>query len=422
MQQTRDAAQEVREGVATVRTSDRIDPEKSRESKRMLQLDFLRGIAILLVLCFHQPLDGRYAGFLRPVVDALHRFGWTGVDLFFVLSGFLIGGLLFNEIRKQGYLDARRFIIRRAFKIWPSYYLFLAFLAILPFLHLPFVSDEAGSGTLVPNLLHIQNYTMPLRGHTWSLAVEEHFYLFLPLLLFLALPRRQDEDRGPVTGIPAIPIAASLVIVGCFALRILTYLKHRHMIDSAFDVTYLYPTHLRIDSLFFGVLLAYLYHFRPQVLERLSRYRVGMILLGLVLVSPMFLIPLRKSPFIYTIGFSLLYLGYGAILLALVLTPLGKDGLGRALQSLPVRAISFIGVYSYPIYLWHIDGGKLPLAWLVKQGVFQPLPGPIRWLFVMALFVALSTAVGVVLGKLIEKPALALRDRLFPSQVDALSR
>src|SRR5690348_13300609 len=92
---------------------------------RMVQLDFLRGVAILLVLGRHSVISQRDAGFLRPLATAWHRIGWTGVDLFFVLSGFLVGGLLFKELRKSSHLDVRRFLIRRAFKIWPSYYAFL---------------------------------------------------------------------------------------------------------------------------------------------------------------------------------------------------------------------------------------------------------------------------------------------------------
>ena len=63
---------------------------------------------------------------MEPIANLWMRFGWTGVDLFFVLSGFLVGGLLFRELRQQSGLDVRRFIIRRGFKIWPSYLVFLA--------------------------------------------------------------------------------------------------------------------------------------------------------------------------------------------------------------------------------------------------------------------------------------------------------
>src|SRR5437763_1037392 len=83
---------------------------------RIQQLDFLRGVAILLVLVYHWVFPPSDAGLLRPIMEGIERFGWSGVDLFFVLSGFLIGGLLFKEIQKTGRLDVKRFLIRRGLK------------------------------------------------------------------------------------------------------------------------------------------------------------------------------------------------------------------------------------------------------------------------------------------------------------------
>src|SRR5690242_15756489 len=96
------------------------------KKSRSLQLDFLRGIAILLVLFSHAPIGSR-SGIFTHLTGAMVRFGWTGVDLFFVLSGFLVGGLIFAELRKGARFDAKRFLIRRGFKIWPAYAIFIAF-------------------------------------------------------------------------------------------------------------------------------------------------------------------------------------------------------------------------------------------------------------------------------------------------------
>ncbi|MGA2230896.1 MAG: acyltransferase family protein, partial [Tepidisphaeraceae bacterium] len=89
---------------------------------RMVQLDVLRGVAILLVMGRHFAVSPTQAGWLSFPAGVWYVFGWTGVDLFFVLSGFLVGGLLLGELRKYGRLDVFRFIIRRIFKIWPAYY------------------------------------------------------------------------------------------------------------------------------------------------------------------------------------------------------------------------------------------------------------------------------------------------------------
>src|SRR5690348_5392426 len=98
-----------------------------RPTGRSLQLDCLRGVAILLVIFTHQVMPYQGAGVLRGVAGLLHRFGWTGVDLFFVLSGFLISGLLFRELQRDGRLRVGRFLIRRGMKIWPAYFVYLAY-------------------------------------------------------------------------------------------------------------------------------------------------------------------------------------------------------------------------------------------------------------------------------------------------------
>jgi peptidoglycan/LPS O-acetylase OafA/YrhL len=88
---------------------------------RNVSLDVLRGVAILLVLCHHNPNAIQTAGWLEPIGSRLMIIGWTGVDLFFVLSGFLVAGILFKELIRHDSLNVKRFILRRGFKIWPGY-------------------------------------------------------------------------------------------------------------------------------------------------------------------------------------------------------------------------------------------------------------------------------------------------------------
>lgn len=101
-----------------------------RADGRVVPLDVLRGVAILLVLLAHTPVPVKESGSLAPVLGYLRYLGPSGVDLFFVLSGFLIGGLLFKELHDRGTLDLRRFLVRRGFKIWPAYAVFLGYLAV----------------------------------------------------------------------------------------------------------------------------------------------------------------------------------------------------------------------------------------------------------------------------------------------------
>lgn len=116
--------------------------------------------------------------------------GWAGVDLFFVLSGFLVGGLLFKEASSFGKIRFRRFLIRRAFKIYPAFYAMLSFTVVYRWLFVP----DFDAARTASEVFFLQNYYQPIWSHTWSLAVEEHFYIFLPLV-FLACGRNTDFGK-----------------------------------------------------------------------------------------------------------------------------------------------------------------------------------------------------------------------------------
>jgi peptidoglycan/LPS O-acetylase OafA/YrhL len=417
-------------------TSDVPNPTPSHA--RMVQLDVLRGVAILLVLCRHAPVPWAWAGPLMPAAHFLWKLGWSGVDLFFVLSGFLIGGLLFKEIKKTDRLDVKRFLIRRGMKIWPAYFVFLAYVylaqytaytpgrllapeVVTRFPHHPILalasiwyahghSAWKSLQDIWPNLIHAQNYfNRSIRGVTWSLAVEEHFYLVLPLVLLLLVRRRK-----PGSTMPMVPIIAVALIVVCTALRFITNWNRPFA-----DVTHVFPTHLRIDGLFFGVLIAYLFHLQPKTLARIARYPELLLVIGLALVLPMGYFEISQYRFDWTIGFTMLYVGYGCILIACVYSPPGRP-LGNLLASRPAAVVAWIGVFSYSIYLWHFDLARDPIyAWISPD---RPPHHHLSmwWALVTVLFVTMSVLGGAALSRLIEFPTLKIRDRLFPARADAI--
>jgi peptidoglycan/LPS O-acetylase OafA/YrhL len=389
------------------------------KAPRLVQLDALRGIAILLVLFRHPVIvsDSPSVSIWWPIARALQTFGWTGVDLFFVLSGFLVGGLLFNEIHRTGRLDVRRFLIRRGFKIWPSYFLLIGFV----FLALVVRWHESAWQALhevLPNLLHVQNYWLNAQWHTardqtWSLAVEEHFYLALPLFLLLALRWRGRDGRS----LPAVPIVALLVIVGCTAFRFI----HNGPIPFDFKTHGGY-THIRMDGLFLGVLLAYGHHFHPKTFAHIARRRAVLLFVGAALVAPMFFIDLERY-FVWTIGFTMLYVGYGCILVAVIHATPESGWLGHAFTSRPARALAWVGVFSYPIYLWMFDlGHGLVMHHLVHR-VRPNFPVVLHWPILNGTYIAMAILGGATMSVLVERPALALREWLFPSRTSgALAR
>ncbi len=373
-----------------------------------MSLDVLRGVAILLVFGNHAPYLPPEPGFLSILASLWVRIGWTGVDLFFVLSGFLVGGLLFVEIQKNNRLRVGRFFVRRAFKIWPAYMVFLAYITLG---HLIKYRQEGLSYSvkaLWPNYLHLQNYFGSIRIHTWSLSVEEHFYLVLPVVLLLSI----HYARSSRVGLKMVPVISLLLIVLCM------YLRWR--VSSVEDFSYLsiqYPTHLRIDGLFFGVFLGYIYHYQPGVMAWISRVRYGLLALGILLISPFMLHEMEKSIFLQTVGFTLLYVGYGCMLLWAVSGP--EKPCRRHDDSSLIRwvgcLLAFIGYYSYSIYLWHVDLGGKPVHILLRMGGFADTSPTLLWVSSMSLFIGLGCLGGIILSKVIEMPAIIVRDRLFPA-------
>ena len=341
----------------------------------------LRAVAVTAVLVEHAPFA--FSGLA----------GWSGVDLFFVLSGFLVSGLLFAEQQAHGRVRIGRFLVRRGFKIYPAFYLLIGATIVLRLLHSGAVPPRATAS----ELLFVQNYGPRLWMHTWSLAVEEHFYLGLALWLgWLARSREPLAFRS----VPAIVATGAIAVL---AVRILTvWLWH-----PAADCT-MCATHLRIDALLCGVGISYAFHYHRAWLDgRLAEraVRVALWIVALACLAPVLLVsPLTK--FILGPGLTLSYLGYGSVLLLML--PVAAD---RRRHGPIVRGVAFVGRHSYSIYLWHVPillwifaplgAGRVAL-W---QGGFWP------WGFV---FVVCAIAGGILMARLVEFPVLALRERLFP--------
>jgi peptidoglycan/LPS O-acetylase OafA/YrhL len=318
-----------------------------------------------------------------------HRGGWVGVDLFFVLSGFLVSGLLFSEYRKFHKISPLNFLIRRGLKIYPSFW-FMILTTTVVFLFQGGKLQGFFTQTLISDLLFIQSYTPGIWGHTWSLAVEEHFYLLL-LLLFVQLSTKRAGQADPFQAVPKLYLFISGV---CLTLRFLGLNS-----DYAL-ITHLTPSHLRMDSLFAGVALAYFYHHHYEALmTRATRYRTGFFIAGLCALAPAFLFDVETTPFIYTAGFTLFSAGCVLILLA---------GVAKELPSLRVVKLgAYIGSHSYPIYLWHI-----PVFYALDYWLGESLP----WSTYLFLYVPTAVIWGIAMSALLEFPVLKLRDRFFPSR------
>lgn len=372
---------------------------------RLIQLDILRGVAILLVLAVHFPGGWPGADSWLRFVPSPGRGGWVGVDLFFVLSGFLIGGLIFKEIKTTGRFDTRRFLVRRAWRIWPSYYAFVAvFFAFWCVVHSPAKAWK----TWLPNLLHLQNYVVnekSARPHTWSLAVEEHFYLLLILAMWLLIGRYKTPDLSKLAWVGRVGVG---ILVGCLAAR---FLVAQNATRPQFDAIH-FVTHLRLDTLLFGVLLAYLEHFHPARLRFVGPHAGKLLLGGVLLLVPAFYISLPGF-FLQTVGYLLVYLGCGAIVLAFVHAPQAGKWT-RFWHSRAANMMATIGFFSYPIYLWHRDVAIVPTQWIYDHAFWADWPFRARWVAVFGIYLILAVGGGAFWYYAWEKPILKFRDRRFP--------
>jgi peptidoglycan/LPS O-acetylase OafA/YrhL len=324
-----------------------MDPESSAGNDRhvarghLLALDGVRGLAILMVICSHA-FESNYnsGGFLLRFIGRLFYYGLFGVDLFFVLSGFLITGILYDSLDDDGYF--RKFYVRRALRIFPLYYGVLGVCLLLTWplnLHwgvmgwlLVFYLQNlrpAGILSLYPGA-HIVLY------HFWSLAVEEQFYLVWPAVVFFVRGRSGLLRTTLIASAGALMLRLILVVFGAspFAIHVTTI--------------------CRADSLLLGGALALLYRSRrwAQVAKAAPWGFAGAmaILVGMILIVEPHLAGHPMGVRLWGEGFSYTFLALASV--GLIAWSLQPGSLCSWLFEL--RPLRFLGKYSYGIYVLHV--------------------------------------------------------------------
>ena len=334
--------------------------------------------------------------FLDSILTVWRRCGWIGVDLFFVLSGFLVSGLLFREYSRYGNIQIGRFLARRGLKIYPAFYVML-----VTTIAVDIWSDKPQHiNRYIIDCLFLQSYFQGVWIHTWTLAVEEHFYLFLAFLIFILATRARDKTDRPFDSLPRLFFCSAIAILTARCVTAIRFDYH-HAI-------HMFPSHLRMDSLFFGVLLSYLYHFHSEeVAAFTSKFRFQLLASSLLMLSWTLFLPLGSTLWIHTFGLNLLYIGFGFVVVSTVdWEPhrlLVSNSIGRLLAG--------VGFYSYSIYLWHLPVQKYgPRAIETVTGIHTGY-----WPSVI-MYLTGSILLGILMAKLVEIPFLKIRDRYFPSR------
>ncbi len=351
-------------------------------------------MAVLLVMSGHWgDLCGKSIGEQAAILKLpLFHFGWTGVDLFFVLSGYLIGGQLWRELSRTGTVNLPRFLLRRGMRIWPYYCAFLAFM-------LAFMTDVGWRNSLpthgwrqfLPDLFFISNYTQGGVSGGWSLSTEEQFYIAVPLALLLI-------RRWPLRWQWVVPTLALCL------LPVFRYLEVRHFgrSPSADEPFVIYaPFHTHADGLAIGLLIAWATVAVPKLTAPLPLAR-NLVFSAPIIAIAMVLHSLSRDVF----SFSGLALIYGALVLFAL-----RDAsiISRFARWRPFYVISRL---SYAMYLNHFL-----LVEDAAQGLLAARSGGYATFFIgYAGMIALSVGIAGVTFLLIESPFLQWRERLFTGE------
>jgi peptidoglycan/LPS O-acetylase OafA/YrhL len=363
---------------------------KSSSRDRLAGLDTLRALAIVVVMIFH--LQWRLPEGFGPI----GRFGWMGVDLFFVLSGYLIGSQLLKPVRDGRRVSLLGFYRKRAYRILPVYLVVLAL-----YVFWPAWREGTGISPVWQYLTFTENFFVDYWNnqafsHVWSLCVEEHFYLLLPIVV-LVLARRPAVWK-------ALSLLAFLVVLG---LGIRSY-EYFHVLlpmgrgSDRFGIDYIeriyYPTYTRLDGLLAGVGLALIRTFRPAWWDEMLRRANRLLLGGMgLMVCVIWMFTDRFGPVGTVIGFPLM-----AIAMALLVAA-GADTrcwFGR----MRVPGAKLVAMLAFSLYLTHKEVAHLDELYLPKA------MAPANWLSTL-LIAASCLVVAAIFYFVVERPFLALRDR-----------
>ncbi len=370
----------------------------SRAFARIHGLDTLRALAVTLVVLHHYVLFVSGANTFGWVGEI----GWVGVDLFFALSGYLIGNQIFQALRSAGGLGLGRFYARRLLRTLPNFYAVLALYALWPAFR-----GDAPMLPLWKYLSFTQNIGLEpgtAFSHAWSLCIEEQFYLLLPAcaLLAVALGRRKDGPGGSLHWVWA---GFALAFAAGMAVRAGLWLHGQddvHWLHFYYKFIY-YSSFCRLDELLAGVALALLKNFHGGIWARLMEQGRMLLAAGIAacaLALRCFLVD-HYGMWTTIFGFPLLALGCALLILA----ALAPDS---PLHRVRVPGASRLALWSYAVYLVHKQVSVLAAKPLDEAGY-----GPEHPLTIVLALVA-SVLAGWLLFRLVETPFMRLRERYVP--------
>lgn len=365
----------------------RIDYEKNR----LYGLDILRALAVLFVVLGHG------SKLLFPTINRLTFYvEFDGVAIFFVLSGFLIGGILIKVLEKEqaSYKTLFNFWVRRWFRTLPNYFLVLLVLLILSYLFIDGFAPFAG----YKYFLFTQNLYTPHPAwfpEAWSLSVEEWFYLLVPVIVFGLV------GMCKVITNKAVLWTSIFVLVLMTLIRVYRYVEIPVHSFEDWDAIFRRQVLTRLDSLMFGLIGAYISYYHKQLW---IKHKTPLFILGIVLFL---LIKYADRYHMHTFGlyqcvFSFSLASFATLILLPFLSQL-KSGKGVVFKS-----FTYISLISYSMYLLHFS---VIQKWIINNLDLGVLPAYARISAKYVLYWVLTILISLLMFKYFERPIMKLRER-----------
>lgn len=363
----------------------------------------MRAIAILWVMLFHFRFT-----YAPAALNEMARRGWMGVDLFFVLSGYLIGSQLLRPYISGERPSLGGFYLRRSFRVLPA---FLAVLAL--YLAVPIFREEPGLSPTWQFLTFTENFRIDYFhdqafSHVWSLCVEEHFYLVLPVLVLLMMKKPGfGKALAVIMGILLFGMAVRAFVFNHQLAQGLASGDRGRFITLYIEKIY-YPTYCRLDGLLMGVVLAIIKTFRPNWWQKLMVQGYAVLVCGIACSALAIWLFRDRFGYLATVfGFPLLSLGL-ALIVAASISP--HCVLSR------VRGFALPATLAYSLYLTHKEIGHLDQLYLGR--FLAPGGGWIN----LAIVLVTSFAAAGMLYLLVERPFLKWRERITVRSRQAVAK
>lgn len=369
--------------------------ENFLKDSRVHSLDTFRALSVLLGLLWHfMQISQNHSPSLNLI---LSTGPWGGANPLFLISGYLLGNQILARYSSNQNISLFRFYIRRALKTWPSY-----FALIIIFFSTPFFFNELPQASAFDFLFFIQNYNLtnsPL-SHTWSLCIEEQFYLVLPFVSFLFL-----RNPKPI----AVFISVLLVLLLGFLIRggLWIYFLEYEMQEKFreyFNQIY-YQTYCRLDGLVLGIFLCYLKNYLPKIWIKILNQGRHFFFVGLLLAAIGFLMQVHRTSLFSTLFvFPILSLAFGCFLIS----ALSENSFFKRIR---FPGVEIVATLSYALYLVH-----KPVLFIVENILKRFQLSFLTELVSSILFsYFLSFVCAYFLFIFFEKPFLKIRNRIVPS-------